>query len=254
MFISKHIIIWGLRAYRLSAVNLYFRRRGLRTQLNGVNKDGINVLVITGYLYENDIFNKHTYLCFERKTEMKKSIKVLFMSVILIVSTVFGGCSKSSKPADNGISDGTAANVITDMGGFEVTLPDKIERVVSTSDPCTDMMVAFGQSDKLVGAYFRALENPWFSVFCKDVDKITSFDSYEPEAEALIALNTDIIFVPSSERAESLREKGICAITIHHCKLTFNRCCIVSPCVFLTFTITPLISVFRVKQFYLTMY
>lgn len=147
---------------------------------------------------------------------MKKSIKVLFMSVILMVSIVLGGCSKSSKPADNSISDGTAANVITDMGGFEVTLPDKIERVVSTSDPCTDMMVAFGQSDKLVGSYFRALENPWFSVFCKNVDEITAFDSYEPESEALIALNTDIIFVPSSERAESLREKGICAITIRY--------------------------------------
>ena len=105
---------------------------------------------------------------------MKKSTKALFISMILMVSTIFAGCSNDSISANNSISYEPSANVITDMGGTEVTLPDKIERVVSTSDPCTDMMVAFGQSDKLVGAYFRALENPWFSVFCKNVDEITS--------------------------------------------------------------------------------
>lgn len=142
---------------------------------------------------------------------MKKTIKALLMAAILMLSTILDGCS-----INNGAVNETTAKIITDMGGFEVTLPNKIERVVSTSDPCTDMMVAFGLSDKLVGAYFRALENPWFSVFCGNANEITSFDSYEPEAEALIALNTDIIFVPSSERAESLRAKGICAVTIRY--------------------------------------
>nr|WP_296466882.1 ABC transporter substrate-binding protein [uncultured Acetatifactor sp.] len=102
------------------------------------------------------------------------------------------------------------------MGGDTVTLPETIERVVSTSDSCTDMLVAFGQGDKLIGAYFRALDNPWFKEFCPGFDNIFSLDSYEPEAEALIEMNTDIIFVPSRERAVALREKGICALTIRY--------------------------------------
>lgn len=103
---------------------------------------------------------------------------------------------------------------IVDSVGDEISLPQNIERVVSTSEPCTDMMLALGQGDKIVGAYFRTLNNPWFKEFCKNYDNITSFDSYEPEVEALIALNTDIIFVPSKERAQALREKGVCAICI----------------------------------------
>jgi iron complex transport system substrate-binding protein len=68
----------------------------------------------------------------------------------------------------------------------------------------------------LIGAYFRALNNPWFKEFCPNFENIVSFDAYEPEAEALIALETDLIFVPSRERAVALREKGICALTIRY--------------------------------------
>lgn len=142
---------------------------------------------------------------------MKQIKSIILLITILTISVFFSGCSNNSQEetkADN--------QAITDMGGDTVTLPTKIERVVSTSDPCTDMLVAFGQGDKLIGAYFRALENPWFKEFCSTCDNIVSFDSYEPEAEALIAMNTDIIFVPSRERAVALREKGICALTIRY--------------------------------------
>ena len=147
---------------------------------------------------------------------MKKRIPVCLLSFLLMCSLLLAGCSKT----DDAQSDSTAASstpaTVTDMGGDVVELPDSINRVVSTSDPCTDMLVAFGQSDKLVGAYFRTLNNPWFREFCPTADSIVSFDSYEPEAEALIELGTDVIFVPSQDRAASLREKGICALTIRY--------------------------------------
>lgn len=168
---------------------------------------------------------------------MKTNIKSLFVTGFLSVVLALSGCtnstsgSNSSKTTNSTVSSSEVADnannpteepnsteplTITDMGGDIVTLPDSIERVVSTSDPCTDMMVAFGQGDKLIGAYFRALDNPWFEVFCPSANEIIAFDSYEPEAEALIAADTDIIFVPSRERAVALREKGICALTIRY--------------------------------------
>ena len=147
---------------------------------------------------------------------MKKALSILLVVTLLIGSVLFSGCTnESSAPQGGEYLDGTPITV-TDMGGDIVELPGKIERVVSTSDPCTDMLVAFGQSDKLIGAFFRALDNPWLREFCPTFDEIVSFDSYEPEAEALIALDTDLIFVPSRERAVALREKGICALTIRY--------------------------------------
>lgn len=148
---------------------------------------------------------------------MKRTVKYSLLIVALAISVLFSACSNASNTQpDDGLVSDKQEITITDMGGDTVTLPATIERVVSTSDPCTDMLVAFGQSDKLIGAYFRALNNPWFKEFCPNFDNIVSIDSYEPEAEALIEMDTDIIFVPSRERAVALREKGICALTIRY--------------------------------------
>lgn len=147
---------------------------------------------------------------------MKKIFLTFLLMTVFSVGVIFTGCANVSDAPLEGTHSSEKPVTITDMGGDTVTLPETIERVVSTSDPCTDMLVAFGQGDKLIGAYFRALDNPWFKEFCSDFDNIFSFDSYEPEAEALIEMNTDIIFVPSRERAVALREKGICALTIRY--------------------------------------
>lgn len=147
---------------------------------------------------------------------MKRIVRNFLLIVTLAISVLFSGCSNMNDTQSEGTMTADQPITITDMGGDTVTLPSTIERVVSTSDPCTDMLVAFGQSDKLIGAYFRALDNPWFKEFCPTFDNIVSFDSYEPETEALIEMDTDIIFVPSRERAVALREKGICALTIRY--------------------------------------
>lgn len=148
---------------------------------------------------------------------MKRTVRWSLLMTVFVISVFLSACANTSntKP-DGSLTEDKQEITIIDMGGDTVTLPATIERVVSTSDPCTDMLVAFGQSDKLIGAYFRALDNPWFKEFCPAFDNIVSFDSYEPEAEALVEMNTDIIFVPSRERAVALREKGICALTIRY--------------------------------------
>lgn len=147
---------------------------------------------------------------------MKNKLSLFLIMAVFAINVLFTGCANVSDAQPEGTYSNEKPATIIDMGGDTVTLPDNIERVVSTSDPCTDMLVAFGQSDKIIGAYFRALENPWFKEFCPTFNNIVSFDSYEPEAEALIEMNTDIIFVPSRERAVALREKGICALTIRY--------------------------------------
>lgn len=147
---------------------------------------------------------------------MKRTVRYSLLIAALVISMLFSACSNVSTTQQDDLIEDKQEITIIDMGGDAVTLPANIERVISTSDPCTDMLVAFGQSDKLIGAYFRALDNPWFKEFCPTFENIVSFDSYEPEAEALVEMDVDIIFVPSRERAVALREKGICALTIRY--------------------------------------
>lgn len=137
---------------------------------------------------------------------LKKVRRILVMLICIVFMTGLVSCSNNSSSSEK--------VAIVDLAGDRVELPTNIDRVVSTSEPGTNIMVMLGQKEKLVGVYYRTLNNPWFEEFYGDTSNITSFDNYTPEAESLIAIDTDIIFVPSQERAVALREKGICAITI----------------------------------------
>jgi iron complex transport system substrate-binding protein len=103
---------------------------------------------------------------------------------------------------------------IIDMAGDTVLLPDNIENVASTSNPCTNMLIALGEGDKLVASYKTIFDNPWFEIFYPNACNLAVLDSYQPEAESLISMGIDLIFVPTQERASALREKGICAVCI----------------------------------------
>lgn len=137
---------------------------------------------------------------------MKKS----FFSIIIfsaLVIFVLNGCAATNKKSDN-------KKIITDMGGVEVVIPDNIEKVVCCSNPGVDMMLALGAGDTLIGAHKSIIDNPWFDKFYPEADQLLLLDSYVPEAETLISLDADIVFLPSEENCEPLREKGICAVCL----------------------------------------
>ena len=133
-------------------------------------------------------------------------MKKRFVNVLVLFILILGitGCNYYR---NNGIK-------IIDSAGDEVVLPENINRVVVTTEPAVDMMVALGLSDKIIGAYKNVFNNPWLDRFWANSENVTKIQSYQPEAESLIASNTDVIFVPTKERADALREKGICAVTL----------------------------------------
>lgn len=104
--------------------------------------------------------------------------------------------------------------IITDMGGVEVAVPRNIEQVVCVSNPGVDMMLALGAGDTLIGAHKSVMDNPWAKEFLPDSSRLTFLDSYAPEAEGLIAMNADVVFLTSEEPCEVLRDKGVCAVCL----------------------------------------
>ena len=136
---------------------------------------------------------------------MKKTILALLTSAALAVSAL-SGCSVN-------MEDQTE-RTITDMGGAEVSIPDKVEKVVCCSNPGVDMMLALGAGDTLIGTHRSVVDNPWFERFYPEASQLELLDSYVPEAESLIAMGADVVFLPSEENCEPLRDKGICAVCI----------------------------------------
>ena len=82
---------------------------------------------------------------------MKKKIFSLILSIVFII-TLFTGCgSKQDETVSKNVETKKAeSNVIKDMAGREVKLPDKIERIYATN-PAGTVMVYTLNPDKLVG-------------------------------------------------------------------------------------------------------
>lgn len=141
---------------------------------------------------------------------MRRIIKrtmFIFMAIGFILSIY--GCAKSDK---NNVSEAT--RTIIDMGGNEVVIPTEIKRVACGSNPGMDMMIAFGAGEELVAAHKTVFDNPWFEKFYPNAEQLMKIDSYEPEAESLLAMNVDIVFLPDPNICAGLREKGVCAVCL----------------------------------------
>lgn len=137
---------------------------------------------------------------------MRKLHTLILFICLFILSFCVTGCSQNS--TDKGLK-------IIDLAGDEVTLPTNIERIATTSNSSTNMIIAFGGGNKLIGAYKTFFDNPWVEYFYPNINNLTNFTSYAPETESLISMNVDLFIASSADAAKAFREKGICSIYLN---------------------------------------
>jgi len=124
------------------------------------------------------------------------------LATILVVMLAMVGCSPKEE-------------VVTDREGNEVKLPSKMERIISTAPSNTEVLVELGLSDKLVAV----------DTYSSDIDgldkNIEKIDFLNPDAEAIIALEPDIIIASGHNKSGSsedpfklIREAGISVVYI----------------------------------------
>lgn len=116
---------------------------------------------------------------------MKKRLLAIITSFILLFAV---GCSSSKE------------TTITDREGNEVTIPTKLERIITTAPSNTEILVGLGLADKLVGVdtYSEGIEG-----LSKELPMM---DMNNPDAEAIIALEPDIIIASGHNKIGSAED------------------------------------------------
>ena len=136
-----------------------------------------------------------------------KSIVKIFVCITLISLCVlsFFACTQ-------GKDEATTVEIV-DMVGDTVTVKKNPTKVACVSRTSYDLLVAFGLSDNIDGAYSKNLDNAWAPILYPDSANHYKYD-YEPSYELLLSRGVDLVLCPEQRIAEGLREHGITAITI----------------------------------------
>ncbi|RDY23859.1 ABC transporter substrate-binding protein [Romboutsia maritimum] len=113
---------------------------------------------------------------------MKKRILSILMVAIMFI---MAGCSNKKD------------KVVTDREGTQVKIPNKIEKIISTAPSNTEVLVDLGLGDNLI-----AIDT--YSSDVKGVKKdITKIDFSNPDAEAIVGLQPDIVIASGHNKTGS---------------------------------------------------
>lgn len=101
-----------------------------------------------------------------------------------------------------------------DMAGNEIKIPAKVERIISMAPSHTEILIELGLGGKIIAADTNTQKDGLLK------QDIPYFNMMKPDAEKLIALKADIVFVSGMSRAkgdnpfEPLRLAGVCVVDI----------------------------------------
>ncbi|UTC61958.1 ABC transporter substrate-binding protein [Treponema sp. OMZ 787] len=139
---------------------------------------------------------------------MNKFKKIFFVLTLLLAAgtMVFaGGAKEASLPS---------INLTMDRAGAPITLPAKVEKIISMAPSTTEILIDLGAADKIIAADTNTQKDKLLK------QDIPYFDMMKPDAEKLIALKPDVVFISGMSNAKGntpfspLIDAGICVINI----------------------------------------
>ncbi|MEL3913096.1 ABC transporter substrate-binding protein [Treponema pedis] len=141
---------------------------------------------------------------------MKNLRKILCVAVMFAVTTaaVFAWGAKESADVTSAI------DLSKDRAGNEITLPAKIEKIISMAPSTTEILIDLGLADKIIAADTNTQKDGLLK------QDIPYFNMMTPDTEKLIALNPDVVFTSGMSKAKGkdpfapVRAAGICVIEI----------------------------------------
>ena len=135
-----------------------------------------------------------------------------FLAIVLSVFMMIG--ASASLTACNENSNPPETVTVTDMEGTKVVIPKGVDKVACISPSATDLMIAFGLGDKIVGTYRSFTYNPWAAEIYPKAANFKGY-SYSVAAEELVADGIDLVIIQNTENAEAFRNAGIPVVAVH---------------------------------------
>ena len=138
---------------------------------------------------------------------MKNRKTKILIALILLLSLTFSLFITSC-------GDGSGAKPTTDRQGNSITLPDKIDKVISLGPALTEIIAGLGIADKLIAIDTYATDIPGLP------SGLPQFDMLDPNSEQLINLAPDVLFITGMAQIggddpyKSVKDAGICVIYI----------------------------------------
>src|SRR6478735_829924 len=125
---------------------------------------------------------------------------------LLVAFSLFGSGCRSAVETKSSITE-RPMRLVTDDLGRQVSLPVRIDRIVSLAPSVTENVFAAGAGDRLVGV----------TTYCNYPEQAKSIakigDTMNPNMESIVALKPDVVFVSSASQIEAftstLEQNGI---------------------------------------------
>ncbi|UTC67516.1 MULTISPECIES: ABC transporter substrate-binding protein [unclassified Treponema] len=139
---------------------------------------------------------------------MKNVKKIFFvLSLLLAAGTMVfaGGAKESNLPS---------IDLNADRAGIPIVIPEKVERIISMAPSATEILIDLGLTDKIIAGDTNTQKDGLLK------QDIPYFDMMKPDAEKLIALKPDVVFISGMSNAKGntpfspLIDAGICVISI----------------------------------------
>lgn len=128
----------------------------------------------------------------------------LFILILLLSAFTFAGCKNELNGQNSEAvkqTEAAAKRDITDDLGRTVSIPRKVERAVSLAPNLTENIFAVGAGNRLVGVTS-------YCDYPQEAQKIAKVgDTINPNLEAIIALDPQIVFVSTASQIQAFTEQ-----------------------------------------------
>lgn len=145
--------------------------------------------------------------------------KIISSSIIfLLMIAMLTGCSneqpQEKKQPTQEQSNASVSLPTTDRAGNKITVPEKINNIITMAPSIAEVLVDIGYGDKIIAADTQSKNIKGLS------SDISFIDMMSPDAEQIVALKPDVIFASTMSMADGsdpfkpLKDLGICVIYI----------------------------------------
>ncbi|MDV4147776.1 ABC transporter substrate-binding protein [Enterococcus faecalis] len=150
----------------------------------------------------------------ECEDEKMKKFTLTMMTLGLVATLGLAGCGKQEKKATTS-SEKTEVTLPTkDRSGKEITLPKEATKIISLVPSTTEVIEDLGKTDQLIAVDTQS------STMMTDIKKLPQMDMMAVDAEKLIALKPQIVYVNDINLASSesvwkqVEDAGITVVNI----------------------------------------